>query len=144
MVKKQPTEKKTLLHSRKTMNTITRISTAERLGHWLGRGWRAYARGERRVAAWLVSQGMPGAGATVLLWIVKFGVLAGSLYVAFWLSLLLVALAVVAALSMGNVGWEDGDIGLTALPHTEHEPDEPEMRQGVFGYGLYDGEQRIN
>ncbi|VFT59902.1 Uncharacterised protein [Pseudomonas aeruginosa] len=42
------------------MNTTTRISTAERLGRTFGRGWRAYARGERRASNWLVSKG--GAG----------------------------------------------------------------------------------
>ena len=46
------------------MNTTTRISTAERLGRSFGRGWRAYARGERRVSNWLASKGMPVAGAT--------------------------------------------------------------------------------
>jgi hypothetical protein len=40
------------------MNTkIHHISLAERLGHWLGRGWRVYTRGERRASIWLVSKG---------------------------------------------------------------------------------------
>ena len=38
------------------MNTTTRTSTAERLGRAFGRGWRAYARGERRASNWLVSR----------------------------------------------------------------------------------------
>ena len=42
------------------MNTTTRISTAERLGRTFGRGWRAYARGERRASNWLVSRGAGG------------------------------------------------------------------------------------
>ncbi len=53
------------------MNTTTRISTAERLGRTLGRGWRAYVRGERRASSWLVSKGMPAAGATAFVWVVK-------------------------------------------------------------------------
>ena len=48
------------------MNITTRISTAERLGRAFGRGWRAYVRGERRAASWLVSKGVPRAGATAL------------------------------------------------------------------------------
>jgi len=32
------------------MNTTTRMRTAERFGRWLGRGWRGYVRGERRLA----------------------------------------------------------------------------------------------
>ena len=67
------------------MTTTTRISTAERIGRAFGRGWRAYARGERRTSSWLVSKGVPVAGTTVLLWAVKLAVLGLLLYVAFWL-----------------------------------------------------------
>ena len=49
------------------MSTTTRISTAERLGRALGRGWRAYARSERRASNWLVSKGVPLAAAAALL-----------------------------------------------------------------------------
>lgn len=45
------------------MNTTARTSTAERLGRTLGRGWRAYVRGERLASNWLVSKGGPQAGA---------------------------------------------------------------------------------
>ena len=61
------------------MNTTTRTSTAERLGRAFGRGWRAYARCERRASNWLVSKGMPTAGATAL-----------------WLALVMVCVMVVA------------------------------------------------
>lgn len=57
------------------MNTTTRTSTAERLGRAFGRGWRAYARCERRASNWLVSKGMPTAGATALVWMVKLAAL---------------------------------------------------------------------
>ena len=77
------------------MNTTTRIRTAERLGRSIGRGWRAYARGERRASNWLVSKGVPVAGATVLLWVVKLAVLGVLLYSAFWLALLLVCVVAV-------------------------------------------------
>lgn len=53
------------------MNTTTRISTAERLGRSFGRGWRAYARGERRVSSWLAFKGTLVVGVVVLLWVVK-------------------------------------------------------------------------
>src|SRR3546814_5637145 len=72
-----------------TMSTTTRTSTAERLGRAFGRGWRAYARGERRASNWLVSKGMPRAGATALVWVVKLAVLGVLLYVAFWFALVL-------------------------------------------------------
>ena len=73
--------------------TTTRISTAERLGRSFGRGWRAYARGERRVPRWLVSKGMPVAGATALLWIVKLAALRLLLDVAFWCAVVLLGVA---------------------------------------------------
>ena len=63
------------------MNTTTRTSTAERLGRAFGRGWRAYARGERRASNWLVFRGVPRAGATALVWVFKLAVLGVLLYV---------------------------------------------------------------
>ena len=95
------------------MNTTTRTSTAERLGRTLGRGWRAYVRGERRASNWLVSKGVPVAGATVLLWLVKLVVLGVLLYSAFWLALL-VAFSVVAAWAARGSAYdeyEEGEIG---------------------------------
>jgi hypothetical protein len=107
------------------MNTTThRISFAGRLGHWFGRGWRAYARGEQWASAWLVSQGVPAAGAAIALWVVKIGVLTASLYVAFWLALLLVLLFVAA-----SVSWSE--------PEARAEFKGPEWRNGPAGYGLY-------
>ena len=78
------------------MNTTTRTSTAERLGRAFGRGWRAYARGERRASNWLVSKGVPVAGAVVLVWGGKLAALGALLYTTFWLTLLLVCVMVVA------------------------------------------------
>ncbi|HDS1368474.1 TPA: DUF3742 family protein [Stenotrophomonas maltophilia] len=105
------------------MNTTTRISTAERLGRAFGRGWRAYARGERRTSNWLVSRGVPVAGATVLLWAVKLVVLAWLFYSFFWLALLLVGI-MFGARGFGKDG-ED-----FSLPRDE-------LRQGEAGFGLY-------
>jgi len=67
------------------MNTTIRITTAERFGRWLGRGWGGYVRGEGRVSNGLVSKGVPRGGATALVWVVKLAVLGLLLYVAFWL-----------------------------------------------------------
>ena len=78
------------------MNTTTRTSTAERLGRAFGRGWRAYARCERRASNWLVSKGMPTAGATALVWMVKLAALGVLLYTTFWLALVMVCVMVVA------------------------------------------------
>lgn len=104
------------------MNTTTRSGTAERLGRWLGRGWRAYARGERRVSGRLVSWGLPPGGAVSLLWAVKIVVLGVLLYSAFWLALVVV-FAVAGA-------W----VAATAV---HEEALEPEWRNGPAGFGLY-------
>lgn len=105
------------------MNTTTRISTAERLGRTLGRGWPAYVRGERRASSWLVSKGMPAAGATALVWVIKLVALGVLLYTTFWLAMLLVCVMIVAWMA------RNADLG-EELP-------EPEWRNGPAGFGLY-------
>lgn len=112
------------------MNTTTRISTAERLGRTLGRGWRAYARGERRAANWLVSKGVPAAAATALLWAGKLVALGVLLYSSFWLALLLVFTVMVARTASN-------------LSHSDDE-EKAEWRMGWSGYGLYRGDTRVD
>ncbi len=104
------------------MNTTIRISTAERLGRSVGRGWRAYARGERRLSSWLASKGVPFVGAALALWVVKLAVLGVLLYTMSWLVLLV--FAVVAAWVARNAGLAD-------------DPPEAEWRNGPAGFGLY-------
>ena len=89
------------------MTTTTRISIAERLGRTLGRGWRAYARGERQASNWLVSKGVPVADASVLVWVVKLAVLGVLLYVAFWLTLVLLGVAAAGWAAAANTSDED-------------------------------------
>jgi hypothetical protein len=62
-----------------------RAGTLTRLAHWLGRTW---ARGERKAAGALVSAGLTQKTAKALIWVVKLAILAGLLFVAFWLALL--------------------------------------------------------
>ncbi|WP_339649847.1 DUF3742 family protein [Halopseudomonas pelagia] len=111
------------------MNTITRISKVERFGHWLGRKWRGYMRGERRLSGWLATHGLPAFLSTALVWVVKLAVLAGLLYIAFWLALLLV-FAIVAAWTVRNTDWD--------------EEQGTEWRTGSSGFGLYRGDVRID
>lgn len=111
------------------MNSATRISKAERFGHWLGRGWRGYMRGERRVSGWLVSQGLPAPVTAALVWVVKLAVLATLFYTAFWLAILL--MFVVIASWTSNKTSSDEDEG-------------PEWRVGLSGYGLYRGDTRVD
>lgn len=96
------------------MSNNTPINHAECFGRWLGPGWRGYIRRERRVAAWLVAQGVPAVGADALLWIIKLGGLALLLYAATWVTLL-VMLAVAVVWITGNASqhestaWAIGD-----------------------------------
>jgi len=90
------------------MNTTTRISTAERIGRSVGRGWRTYARGERRVSNWLASKGVPVVGATALLWLVKLVVLGLLLYVAFWFTIALLGILVAGRAMDRQEPGEDG------------------------------------
>lgn len=106
------------------MTTKNHRSSAERLGHWLGGMWRAYARRERQAAAWLVNHDVPAGGATALLWVVKLGVLAVLFYAAFWLALLL--LFAIMAAWVAEHGCLDQD------------DSQPEWREGPAGFGLYD------
>ncbi len=114
------------------MNTTTRISTAERLGRSVGRGWRAYVRGERRLSSWLASKGMPMAGVAVMLWVVKLVALGLLFYTSFWLALLLLGIA--AAWMVSNSATNDDRCT---------QPDE--LRNGEAGFGLYSSSgQRID
>lgn len=115
------------------MNTTIRTSIAERLGRAFGRGWRAYARGERRASNWLVSKGMPRAGAIVCVWVVKLAALGMLFYAAFWLALVLL-IGVAATWILSNSTIDDD---------RWTQPDE--LRNGEAGFGLYSSSgQRID
>ncbi|WP_459615803.1 DUF3742 family protein [Bordetella sp. 2513F-2] len=43
------------------------MTTAARLGRWLGSVWRGWLRAERRVHRWLMAQGLPAGGVAVLI-----------------------------------------------------------------------------
>ena len=114
------------------MTTTTRTSIAERLGRAFGRGWRAYARGERLASNWLVSKGTPRAGANALVWVAKLAVLGVLFYAAFWFAL--VFLIGVAATSM---------LSNSTIDDRWTQPDE--LRNGEAGFGLYSSSgQRID
>lgn len=105
------------------MNTTARTSSAERLGRTLGRGWRAYVRGERLASSWLLSKGVPQAGASVFVWAIKLVVLGLLFYVAFWMTLLLVGLLLVSR-------------GFRRSSDDFSKPRD-ELRHGEAGFGLY-------
>lgn len=80
-----------------------------RLGSSVGRAWRVYGGREQRVVEWLVKRDVPVSVATASLWIAKLVMLGVLLYVAFWLTLLLLfAVAVVWAAQSGALD-SDGE-----------------------------------
>ncbi|WP_254209431.1 DUF3742 family protein [Burkholderia multivorans] len=89
------------------MKQTAGMTTAARLGRWLGSVWGGYLRAERRVHRWLMAQGLPAGGARVLIWVVKLAILGVLLYVAFWVALMLVALAVAARMAEQTSGGDD-------------------------------------
>ncbi|CAB3647623.1 DUF3742 family protein [Achromobacter pestifer] len=106
-------------------------SNAERFGRWLGRGWRVFARQERRVLSVMTGAGLSFAMAKGLLWVARVVLLALALYVSFWLALL-AAFAITAAWVARNSDCEDDE-------------KQPEWRDGHDGFGLYDkSEWRID
>ncbi|HCL3572618.1 TPA: DUF3742 family protein [Pseudomonas aeruginosa] len=98
------------------MRTAPHISTAERFGRWLGRGWRGYARREGQAVAWLAARGVPKALAIAASWAVKLTVVAALLYVSFWIALLCVGVAVAAR---GGSTLHDGEESTRTWPFTD-------------------------
>jgi len=89
------------------MSTTTRIGIAERLGRGFGRGWRTCVRGERRLSNWLASKGVPMAGVTALLWVVKLVALGLLLYAAFWFAVVLLGVVVAGWAAAANTPDEE-------------------------------------
>ena len=89
------------------MKHTAHMTTAARLGRWLGGVWGGCLRAERRVHQWLMAQGLPAGGARVLIWVVKLATLGVLLYGAVWAALLLVALAVAARMAEQTPGGDD-------------------------------------
>lgn len=103
------------------MKHTARMTTAARLGRWLGGVWGGCLRTERRVHQWLMAQGLPAGGARVLIWVVKLATLGVLLYVTVWAALLLVALAVAARMAEQAPQGDDDFLGRKAeeLDHRE-------------------------
>ncbi|HGY1532949.1 TPA: DUF3742 family protein [Pseudomonas aeruginosa] len=103
------------------MKHTARMTTAARLGRWLGGVWGGCLRAERRAHRWLMAQGLPAGGARVLIWVVKLAILGVLLYVAVWTALLLVALVVAARMAEQAPQGDDDFLGRKAeeLDHRE-------------------------
>jgi hypothetical protein len=96
------------------------MSSAMQFGLWLGRLWRAYLRVEEKALMWLVRAGASKGVLTVVGWIFKAVVIATFLYVAFWLTLIILFITV------------------GALTVIRGYSDPPGWRYGPEGYGYYE------
>lgn len=80
------------------MNTNPGVSTAERAGRRL---WRGFVRWETRAAGWMVRCGLPAFLVLPLLWIFNLIILALVIYASVWIALVLV-IALFAAKGMAQ------------------------------------------
>lgn len=103
------------------MKHTARMTTAARLGRWLGGVWGVCLRAERRTHRWLMAQGLPAGGAAVLICGIKLAILGVLLYIAVWAALLLVALVVAARMAEQAPQGDDDFLGRKAeeLDHRE-------------------------
>lgn len=104
------------------MKAAPTITAAERAGRWLGRVWRGAACRETRAIHWLAAKGLPVGVGRLLFWGVKLTIFVVLLYLAFWLTLMLV-FGVAAAWLMQNADLDDEK--------------QPELRDGHSGIGWY-------
>ncbi|RPV27153.1 DUF3742 family protein [Pseudomonas aeruginosa] len=106
------------------MKHTARMTTAARLGRWLGGVWGGCLRAERRVHQWLMAQGLPAGGATVLTWVIKLAILGVLLYAAFWVALMLVAVVLAARMAEQAPQGDDDFLGRRA--------EEQDHRESLF------------
>ena len=111
------------------MTIASKPSWAHRLGEQAGHAWRWLARQDRRAAAWLTTQGLSAGAAKAMSWVAKLLVLGALLYVAFWLTLVVMFVFVATWLAGAVDGTTD---------------DKPQWRNGLSGYGLYRGDVRVD
>jgi len=119
------------------MSTTTRSSTAERLGHWLGRGWRGYVLRERRAVVWMVAHGLPSSGAKALLWVVKLVVLGVLLYVVFWLALFLLFVVAIAWAAQNSVPPDEDEWPFQTLDELSKTPGYDPVLHNDIGHSDY-------
>ncbi|WP_445676571.1 DUF3742 family protein [Pseudomonas aeruginosa] len=83
-------------------DTAGKPSAAWELGRWCGDRYRAFLRQEARFVGWLAGRGMPVKLARVLPWIFRIVAVLALLYLAFWMALVLLGVAVLAHASSAS------------------------------------------
>ncbi|CAJ3172615.1 Uncharacterised protein [Burkholderia pseudomallei] len=100
------------------MTTTFRQSWAHYFGQYAGCAWRWLASVNRRAEARVVEQGVPAGWAKAVLWGAKISLVGSVLYVASWLILLAVVIALAAWLAHNWTGHEEEELALA--DHAEH------------------------
>ncbi|HCI3965782.1 DUF3742 family protein [Pseudomonas aeruginosa] len=80
-------------------NTAGKPSAAWELGRWCADRYRAFLRQEARFVGWLAGRGVPVKLARVLPWIFRIVAVLALLYLAFWMALVFLGVAVLAHVS---------------------------------------------
>lgn len=113
--------------------------TAWKLGQWLGNGYRAFLRQEARFMAWLAGHGVPVKVARILPWAFRIVVVLVLLYLAFWLALVFLGIAVLAHAGGGTGVDQDDDwpIGEQA-DHKKNPGYDPNMYNDAPDHRFYD------
>jgi len=120
-------------------DTAGKPSAAWELGRWCGDRYRAFLRQEAHFVGWLAGRGVPVKLARVLPWIFRIVAVLALLYLAFWMALVLLGVAVLAHVS-NNTGTEQDDdwpIGEQA-DHKKNPGYDPNMYNDAPDHRFYD------
>ncbi|WP_055136586.1 DUF3742 family protein [Pseudomonas corrugata] len=106
------------------MREQEQATRAEKLGEYAGRCWRSYLRVLDRLSGGLQRAGAPYALSRMIAWGLQALVLFVLLYVAFWITIIFIVVA------LGSSGLLDRSSGVGGLG--------AEWRDGPSGFGIYD------
>jgi Protein of unknown function (DUF3742) len=102
-------------------------NNAERTGRFLGRAWLRFIRLVSVLARSLAKMGMPTSAARASAWIGTLLALALAIHFFFAVAVIVIALWILSGVLFASNG-----NGMT------FKDDEPKLRQGLLGFGLYD------
>lgn len=120
-------------------DTAGKPSAALKFGHWAGSRYRAFLRQEARFVRWLTGLGVPASIARIAPWTLRIIAAMSLLYVAFWLALLLLGIAVLARTSAYRHDDQEDDwpIGEQA-DHKKNPGYDPNMYNDAPDHRFYD------
>ncbi|WP_044424619.1 DUF3742 family protein [Pseudomonas avellanae] len=130
-----------------TTDANTDLSGAARFGHVLGRGLRRILNVERAFWLLLSRAGVPGLIVTPVKWGARAAVVGTGAFFVAWGLLYVLAVVCFIAIAIGFVTNPDIERALrgSQLVHfDDRNPYREELREGLDGYGIYIGDQRVD